>query len=335
VAQTFLEPGRNSLILLAIVPPLEWIVRKWSRTEPVFYRTFIAVVAAAAIQCVYFCVAYTWYVMPWYKCLIMVAAALVIARIVYLSSLILEHPKLRVFGYAAVGIIGLWMSLWAAKLADQSVPTAMRAAVRSSLGVGDPRLAKMTSYNQITLSMLDDFFDAQKHTLVAMGDRAGGLGYWGRGSVSVLQLEGLMLDRAYLTALQQHQGEEYLERNFPIEYLVTDREVLPTITAPNGEIEYVVPDPVRGRVTNEPVPTFCFPGSALRYLRRYTTFIGVNTRMAFAFASRVSCPPAALDLVRSIETGIGLQQYSLPSEYDFASAELEDRDRHHRPSQGR
>jgi hypothetical protein len=144
-----------------------------------------------------------------------------------------------------------------------------------------------------------------------------------------------MLDKQYIQARQEHRGEEYLEQGFPIDTFVIDREVVITVDGADGQPEYVIPDPVRGRITNEPVPTFCFPSSAVRYTRKYFTFTGVNTRMAFRFADRVKCAPAVLDMLRSIEQGIGLQQFSLPGEYDyrggFANSALEKRDRHWNP----
>jgi hypothetical protein len=42
---------------------------------------------------------------------------------------------------------------------------------------------------------------------------------------------------------------------------------------------------------------------------------GTNLRLAFAFAKRVPCSEAALELIRSVEKGQGLRQFSLPTEY--------------------
>jgi hypothetical protein len=181
----------------------------------------------------------------------------------------------------------------------------------------------------MSIQMLDDFFKSKRHTLVAMGDRADGLAYWGREKLSVVQTEGLLLDSGYIKARIQNAGTEYLER-FPLDYFVVDREVIPTAVGPNGEIQFVVPDPIQGRVTSAPVPTFCFPPSAVRYRTNYTTYLGINTRIAFQFADREACGAEALASVRSIETGVGLRQFSLPGEYRShggADKSSEDRDR--------
>jgi len=333
VAHVFYGPAKDAAFFLLLLLPLEWLARRWSRPEPVFYRSLLVFGLASVFQCLYFCTSYSWDVMQWYETLVMAVMALVVARILYLAWLLADVPKLRVLGYVSMAIVALWMLRWAASLVDKIMPADLRVAVRQTVHMGDPRVAEVTSFNQVTLSMLHDFFDPNRHTLVAMGDRAGGLGFWGRRSVAVLQLEGLMLDIGYVRARRQQQGNAYIESKFPIEYLLTDREVMPTVNGPGGEVEYVVADPVRGRISRTPVPTFCFPSSAVRYVRKYSTFTGDNVRMAFAFGERVPCSTAAVAMIESIETGIGLQKYSLPGEYDtsggFASAALEARDRSH------
>jgi hypothetical protein len=190
-----------------------------------------------------------------------------------------------------------------------------------------------STYNQVSLEMLGTFFPTGHHTLIAMGDRAGGLAYWGRDRLSVVQTEGILLDIGYIRARAADTGAEYLE-HFPIEYLVTDREVVPTVMGADRRVLYVVPDPIQGRVTSGPVPTFCFPTEAIRYQKDYPSPIhGINERRAFQFSARVPCTDAAISFVHSIETGIGLRQYSLPAEYDPAKGDIsnkssEDRDRH-------
>jgi hypothetical protein len=67
------------------------------------------------------------------------------------------------------------------------------------------------------------------------------------------------------------------------------------------------------------VPTFCFPESAVRYRQAYRAASGTYSRLAFDFQARVPCSPAALELIRSVEQGVGLRQFSLPSEYDPAA----------------
>jgi hypothetical protein len=180
--------------------------------------------------------------------------------------------------------------------------------------------------------MLDTFFKPEDPMLIAMGDRAGGLAFWGRGKVSVVQTEGLLLDIDYFKSRRANSSEEYFER-MPIRYWVIDREVTATMPRPDGRLQYVVPDPIQGRITTTAVPTFCFPAEAIQYKKSYTSIFGVNTRLAFSFADREPCAAAALELVRSTAKGMGLRQFSLPTEYDRTRGgtmdkHSEDRDRH-------
>jgi hypothetical protein len=334
-ATIFLGPAKQSLFLVVLLLPLEWLARRAGNPTTVFYRSFVVIFSAALLQCLYFSVAYTWYVMPWYCCLLNISSALLVARIVYLSSHVLTQPAgrpARLVAAAGVGVVGIWMALHALVLLDNSMPTVVRVALRRTLHVGNPRVSSTLSFNQMSLVTLQQFFDPGHRSLIAMGDRAGGLAFFGHDSLQVVQLEGLMLDRGYIDAMRAHRGDDYVERMFPaIETYMIDREVVPTIQTPTG-LEYVVPEPVRGRVTNERVPTFCFPDSAVVYSQRYDTYLGTNTRMAFRFADRVDCSEAAYAIVDAIQRGIGLQHYSLPGEYDtrggWASTASEARDRH-------
>jgi hypothetical protein len=175
--------------------------------------------------------------------------------------------------------------------------------------------SRTNAFNATSIDMLDEFFATLPRTVVAMGDRAGGLAYWGGDKISLVQTEGLTLDIGYLRARTENRGAEYLEARYPIQFLIVDREFIPSVAAAGGGRLLVVPEPIQGRVTVASVPTFCFPESAIRYRKVYPGQFGLNSRIAFAFAERVSCPPEALALVASAARTVGLRKFSLPSEY--------------------
>ena len=162
-----------------------------------------------------------------------------------------------------------------------------------------------------------------------MGDRAGGLAYWGRGTLSVVQTEGLALDIDYLRARWAQHGAEYLERRFPIDYYVVDRTFVPQVEDAAGAHTYIVADPIQGRVANQRVPMFCFPQRALQYWFRYEQRGIVSDRMAFAFRQRTSCTARERAVIEAAIHGAGLRQLSLPEEYrlDPSLKRAEDRDR--------
>jgi hypothetical protein len=333
------------LLLVAILALLEWLVRRVAaRTagtpEPLFYRAMAVVFLAVLTQYVYYAAFSTWHLWPWYEYLVALEIALVTARIVYLVSLLDWRQPASLIGLAALLCVLGRAGYRAVDFAYQSLPPATQLQFRfvEALGIKKDQAFGTISQEQVNLHMLDEFFDPRRNTLIAMGDRAGGLAYWGRGRVAVIQTEGLTMGVDYIKARAAGTGGDYLER-LPIEYMVVDREVIPTTRAgPDGEPLFVIPDPIQGRVTTDPVPTFCFPSEAVRYNIRYPSGYASGTaysrRIAFLFAQRVPCSPKALTWLRSIETGIGLRQFSLPSEYDSVpggiySKSKEDHDRHY------
>jgi hypothetical protein len=306
IVPEFFAHWKSLLFLTAILVPLEVALRIAGRADRVFYRSMAMVTLAAAIQCFYYCAFSTWGIWPWYAYLVSLDMVLLAARIVYVAALLCDQPRLRLAAGAAVGLLGAWMFYRGVVLVERvRVPDASHE-----------------SFNQLSLTMLDDFFSGTAHPVVAMGDRAGGLAYWGRSKLTLVQTEGLVLGMGYIRARIANQGAEYLQQHYPIDYWVVDRQVVPTVAGPDGVPLYVVADPIQGRITTAPVPTFCFPAPALRYDKEYATRFGVNRRMAFAFADRQPCPAAAVELVRAAATGIGLRRLSLPGEYSPSGAPL-------------
>jgi hypothetical protein len=146
------------------------------------------------------------------------------------------------------------------------------------------------TYNEMTLHQLDGFLLEKKDVVVAMGDRAGGLSFWGGDKLKLVQTEGLVMDWAYLKARQLGKGMEYLENKFNIDYFIIDREVVPTYRA-DGKKIYVVRDPIFGPSESGKLLTYCFPENAVKYHKVYPLWGGpINAhRVVFAFAERVPC----------------------------------------------
>jgi hypothetical protein len=329
--------SRNSFaVLIAILVVLEWLTRRQApRPGPMFYRSIAILLVTLSMQILYYAAFSSWYVWPWYTYLVAVLMALLIARIIYLSSLLFVHRAERIAASAALLLVGVWAANHSLAFVLDSVPPKVLAEYtsRKPATADSATNAQVLSFNQISLDMLAEFFKPGQHTMIAMGDRAGGLAYWGRRNLSVIQTEGLTFDVKYLAARAANTGEQYLE-SFPIDYLLVDRQVIATLADADGHTQYVVPEPIQGRINNAPVPTFCFPPEAIRYRKSYLSVYGVNVRIAFAFSGREPCRQQSITLMRSIENGIGLRQYSLPGEYNSAEGGIldrrsEDRDRHY------
>jgi hypothetical protein len=310
----FLDRVKPLSALLALVLTLEFFARSVAiRSGTVFYRSLAVVAVAASLQAFYYCAFSSWIVWPWYTYLISVCMALLFARIFHLVSLLVAVR--RVPAVIALALVAAWALNLTYRLVRDSMPPK----------TNEGQLAEI-SPNQLSLEMLGTFFTPGRHELIAMGDRAGGLGYWGRGRVSIVQTEGLVLDAGYIRARIAGLGARYLEQ-FPLNYLVVDREQFAQVQDGSGRTQIVIPDPIEGRVNTGPVPVFCFPPNAIRYQRAYSWN---QKRLVFDFSQREACSPKALDLMRTVETGIGLRQFSLPGDYVVGgfSKPAEDRDRH-------
>ncbi|HEX3397411.1 MAG TPA: hypothetical protein VHS76_11985 [Steroidobacteraceae bacterium] len=319
VAWMFFDHWHSLAFLVIIVLPLEWLAHRVNPPSRLFYRSLAIVCIAACVQCLYYCSLSAWIIWPWYSYLVAIAMALIIGRIIYLAALLSTPSRVRFAGLLAIALVGAW---YCARGLD---------FVLHSLPPKSP--SQEMTFNQASLDMVSSFFaPSRKPTLIAMGDRAGGLAYWGRDRLAVVQMEGLTLDMGYIRARNLNRGAAYVEEHFPVEYLVIDRENVPQVAAEGGETQYVIAEPIQGRVTTGPVPTFCFPESAVRYRRAYRAIWGTYSRLAFEFKDRAACSSAALELIRSVEQGVGLRQFSLPTEYNPAAGgtmnkEREDADR--------
>jgi hypothetical protein len=320
VILTYFGHLKSIVLLVAILLALEFLTRRLRRDpEPLFYRSLAIVSSAMLLHCLYYASFSTWLLWPWYQYLVAIDIALVIARILYLSSLFELRRLEAVLGIAPVLVIAALAVGKMLELTRNSLPAS--------------QLDDTMTQEQANIAMLaGDFFPKGRATLIAMGDRSGGLAYWGRDRVHLVQTEGLTMGAAYYRARAANEGTQYLER-LPLQYLVVDREVIPTTAGPDGQLQFVITDPIQGRVSTTPVPTFCFPADAIRYKKSYPSWKGTSERLAFEFARRVPCSDTTLAQVRAIETGIGLRQYSLPSEYAPPDAPIskrsEDRDRHY------
>lgn len=138
--------------------------------------------------------------------------------------------------------------------------------------------------------------------VLAMGDRAGSLGYFLDPKHQLIQTEGLVADRLFLSELKAGKGVEFLER-YKVDYLIADRGRYWKF----GDL-FMVPEPIQGLSAKSGVMLMCFPTQAdavlmppLRTERKY-----------FAFNQRVTCPKAAQDIFAQRMATYGIvRRYSL------------------------
>jgi hypothetical protein len=314
-ALQFVDGIRGYAPLLLPLLVLEWKARRLAQASGRFYRSMVVVGGAACIQALYYGSRSTWGVWPWYLYLAFLLVALCLARIVHLSSVLMELPRARVGAiciaapvHVLVCVAGLW-------LARGLLLPEHDQALRTLLGQRPAQALRGVSSNQVSMNMLGTLFHDAGHSVVAMGDRAGGLAYWGRGKLSVVQTEGITEDIEFVRALGKGLGESQLERRFAVDYMVVDREVVPRVREGGVFKEYVVAEPIQARVGTRVGMTLCFPGSAVRYHAQYEDAGVRNERIAFDFSARVACTRPAQKLISNVARTQGLRQLSHPAEY--------------------
>jgi hypothetical protein len=319
------------LVLAALLLILEFLARRAGRVTTLFHRTLAVFFIATVVQALYYSAFSTWPGWPWYAYLAALLGATLMARIIYLAAcLVAGRGVLRYVGWTALAALLVFdLSKFKIYAADSIRLLTSREYQAAQLAPAEQAL----TWNQITLQMLETPLFAQAPQMqVGMGDRAGGLVYWGRERVAVAQAEGLTLDRAYIAARVAGTAEQYFENRFALRYWIVDREVLPLLAAADGSREFVVAEPIQGRLTRDAVPVFCFPEDASVYTRTYGRDTSLSTHYVFDFAKRRPCSPAARAWVAQALSGAGLRRLSLPGEYDLAhggwlSSVSEQRDR--------
>jgi hypothetical protein len=152
------------------------------------------------------------------------------------------------------------------------------------------------SFNRRNVADALRFTREKAKLVVAIGDRAAGLGYWSPDSVQVFALEGLVADKAYLSARRRDQGEQWVREHVAPRYLIVDRETLKPVRI-GAEEQYVVIEPIQGRVVMDHLLTFCFPTDAvLRKKRERDNQLVVlpapAVRITFDFAKASRCSGA-------------------------------------------
>jgi hypothetical protein len=320
------------LVLLLLV--VEWMAHRCGVRSWRYYRSMLVTGLAGCIQMLYYGALSTWGLWPWYFYLVYVCIGLVFARVVHLSSLLARHRGAHLAAIILAAPVHLLVCVSGVALASHSLEPQHTAGLRSMLGPSPERAVTNVSFNEVSLAMLDSFFRGDRHVTVAMGDRSGGLAYWGRGKLAVVQTEGLTEDIRFVRALDRGQGAAELERRFAIDYMMVDREVIPRVRQQGVLQEYVVAEPIQARVGTRAGMIVCFPADAVRYDARYLDLDGAETRrMVFEFGQRIPCTRAARELIGSIAKGDGLRQLSHPSLYRRNGVatrrkRIEDGDRH-------
>lgn len=148
---------------------------------------------------------------------------------------------------------------------------------------------------------------------IAMGERAGSLGFLLGRDYSFIHTEGLVGPTAYYLAMKFDKGLDFLLAQKP-DYLIVDRDQFYRMGTTLG-----VAEPVQGLSERVGPYLICFPEAAVVHATQYPSISNKNIhtlRYIFDFHKRVSCPEILKSeflLHRSKYEGI--KRFSLFSEY--------------------
>jgi hypothetical protein len=242
------------LITAAMLLPIELM---WSKFEGGrFYYQGIGLLAISlTLHYGYYAAFSGWIPWPWYFYAYALMMALMVARLIEIAlrfdqaSGLSAWPRRLSLGFV---LVSAWL------VAGGSHILLTRQIFLNHERGGVPN----GSFNRRNVADALQFAAGREKMVVAIGDRAAGLGYWSPSDVKVFALEGLVSDRAYLSARVRDQGERWVTEQIRPRYLIIDRETLEPVRIGDQE-RYVVIEPIQGRVVMDHLLTFCFPKEAL------------------------------------------------------------------------
>jgi len=306
----------NSATGIAVVLLLltELALRKKPTVPGTFRRSIVVMAIATLIQYAYYACLSGWPLWPWYLYLQAGFVAMIYARIfIVLPALFVRHGNTRpgkfipVIVTLAVVIIFLTGAVRTNVVRPLIAKSAVEICTHASLCITPPAL--MSSYPAANLALLNTGLLTGHR--IAMGDRAGSIGYWMPTGTVLIQTEGLVEDLAFLQARLAGQAEHYLaQRN--IELFVVDRENYLNIGS-GPESLTVIPEPTQGRVSNHGAFPLCFNESALLYKAASGPY---SQQRVYDFKQRKPCSLEAWQLMWKYEKGqYGLRRLAVTSEY--------------------
>ncbi|MBN1664322.1 MAG: hypothetical protein JW943_12040 [Deltaproteobacteria bacterium] len=298
------------LLPVILLVPAEILWGKF-RHGAIYYGGLSIFFIANMVQYAYYGALSGWMPWPWYfynQALFMI---LLVARIAFISLCIMKTgtPLSMKFGKAfTAGAVAVCSIL---------VPILVHALMVYSYV--DPTNS-FSTFNRRNLDDLNGILKTTDSVTVAMGDRAGGLGYWAPENIRVFQLEGLVAGREYLDARRSDTAQKWLTENIKPDYLIVDRDAVPLI-GPPGKQYYVIIEPIQGRVVFDHLVAFCFPVDAVvKKTERVTANPNLRQpdvqRFIFDFKKRAPCDnECASEIQRSIFAVEGPRELAMSVEY--------------------
>ncbi|HEY8101121.1 MAG TPA: hypothetical protein VIF82_10235 [Burkholderiaceae bacterium] len=248
-----------------------------------------------------------WPLWGWYYWSPALVTLYAIAKLIYLS--VLKRTQYKRSTQSRIALIVSWIFLaWFFLI---SIKTEFSAGIfRPMISLHFNKQPKDT-YTSMNIKLIDGFFNNAPSGIVAMGDRAGGLGYWLPARFKFFQTEGLVANKEYMLAKEAGTGLDYMKK-LGIKYFVVDRERILEGKLKDGTPVQGIVEPVQALSAHSGLTLICLPVNAILYTQHYAE----QTRYVYDFTKVTECPDefkAKVDAFsKNYET---LKRYSLPNEY--------------------
>lgn len=280
-------------------------LRKETLATVPFSRELAMTSIGAVIIACYYAFFSGWPIWGWYYWPVALVTFYALAQLIYLTIALYKQSFDRL--WSKLLVVGGWG--FVAYVLLLGVRTEM--AHDANVFYGATRQPS-ASFNVMNVRLVEEFFAKAPDGVVAMGDRAGGLGFWLPERFKFFHTEGLVGNKEYVAARKAGQGMEFL-KSLNIKYFVVERERLIESRLPDGRTVHGIVEPVQGLSAHSGLILICLPQDSILFTQNYDKQI----RHVYDFTKTTECPADVRSKVDSLAQGYGeLRKFSLPYEYE-------------------
>jgi hypothetical protein len=306
----YLLAARFALIALMLNFVLAREARGTAIDVLLFVNELKLVIVAGLIVSMYYALFSGWPLWSWYYWPIALIELYAVARLFHLS--VIERSHFRRNKRVNVVLYFSWFFL--AYVALLGIKTEFDSNVFRTIAgyhLKKKQYAPPENWAAMNLKVIDDFFSTAPSGIVAMGDRAGGLGFWLPERFKFFQTEGLVADNNYLMARKNGTALAYLEK-IGIKYYVVERERIFEGRLQDGTLVHGIVEPIQGMSAHSGYAYICLPVNSILY----SYFYEAELRYVYDFTKVTDCPADLKARMNRLANQYGaLRKYSLPSEY--------------------
>ncbi|CAN5126856.1 hypothetical protein BH11PSE11_BH11PSE11_38460 [soil metagenome] len=269
-------------------------------------------VIASVIVAVYYAMFSGWPIWSWYYWPTALFTLYAVAKLIYLSVVSRKRYSLHYKRDARVRplLIASWIFL--GYMALLAAKTEFSTGIAKTLVRLSLHKEVTQNYTSTNIKLINEFFAHAPEGIVAMGDRAGGLGFWLPERFKFFHTEGLVANKDYLLARKEGKGAAFLQ-NVGIKYFIVEREQLLEAKLTDGTQVHGIVEPIQGLSAHTGLVLMCFPVDAILYTQRYEN----QVRHVYDFTRAIECPAWINAKAESLMKDYGeMRRFSLPSEYE-------------------